>query len=450
MRVLVVAANQELKPDPVVPLGAACVAGAARAAGHTVGLFDACFAGEAFADSLSRMAAAFRPRVVGLSMRNVDDVAWPAAHSYLPHYRRCMEAIRLGAPDATVVLGGSAFTLMPHAYILELGANHGVIGEGESAFVDLLEGLEAGTAPRLVSGTPCRHAPQPALDLLDLAAYYRHGGALNVQTRRGCSFGCVYCTYPLLEGATSHPFPIANCVDGIADACKAAVASHFFVVDNTFNHPASHAEEFCGELLSRNLRLSWTAYLSPAGIKPGLLRLMARAGCTSVEFGTDACHESTLKGLGKSFTVQDVRSASAEARAAGLKFAHSLILGGPGETATTLRATVSVMDEVGPDAVFAMLGVRLYPGTPLARSLLAQGVEGARDIGLAPAFYISEAVRPSLVDIARATAASRPRWYLPGLNGDRYARFWKRKRLHGARGPLWELMSEPAPALEQQ
>lgn len=449
MRVLVVAANQELKPDPVVPLGAACVAGAARAAGHTVGLYDACFDGPRYANRLAACLSEFRPDVVGLSMRNVDDVAWPAAHSYLPHYRQCVDLIRRHAPQAKLVLGGSAFTLMPEAYLAELRADHGVAGEGEVAFLQLLRDLQQGGAPLLLRGRPAHVAPQPALDLLDLAAYYRRGGALNVQTRRGCPFSCVYCTYPLLEGTRPHPFDIAACVDGLAQACRACNASHFFVVDNTFNHPPSHAETFCEQLIARNLRLRWTAYLSPAHLDPSLLRLMARAGCTSVEFGTDAGHEKTLRGLGKSFGVDDVRAASAAARQAGLKFAHSLILGGPGETMETLRATVAVMDETGPDAVFAMLGVRLYPGTPLVESLKAGGVPGAADVGLEPAFYISDAVRDHLVDFARSTAAARPRWYLPGLNGDRYARFWKRKRLHGARGPLWELMSEPAPALEQ-
>lgn len=450
MRVLVVAANQELKPDPVVPLGAACIAGAARTAGHQVAIFDACFAGAQFATRLAGAIAGFRPDVVGLSMRNVDDVAWPAAHSYLPHYRRCVEIIRAAAPDAKLVLGGSAFTLMPEAYMAELGADHGIAGEGEAAFVQLLQGLQAGHAPRLLRGLPAADAPRPALDLLDLAAYYRQGGALNVQTRRGCPFSCVYCTYPLLEGTRSQPYDVRACVDGLVQACHSCNASHFFVVDNTFNHPPDHARAFCEELLLRGLDLHWTAYLSPARLDPSLLQLMARAGCSSVEFGTDACHETTLRGLGKSFRVEDVRAVSAAARQAGLKFAHSLILGGPGETMQTLRATVSVMDEVAPDAVFAMLGVRLYPNTPLVESLKAQGVPGAAEVGLAPAFYFSEEVRDGLVDFARATAAARPRWYLPGLNGERYARFWKRKRLHGARGPLWELMSESATTLEQR
>ncbi|MCL4729772.1 MAG: cobalamin-dependent protein [Planctomycetes bacterium] len=449
MRVMIVAANQEHKPDPVVPLGAACVAGAARAAGHDVSLYDACFDGDRFADNLARLCDRRRPEVVGLSLRNVDDVAWPAARSFLPHYRRCVEVIRRHAPGAPLILGGSAFTLMPDAYLDALGADHGVAGEGEAAFVGLLAAIAAGSAPRLVHGTPAAAMPEPALDLLDLAAYYRHGGALNVQTRRGCGFHCVYCTYPLLEGTRTRGFDPRRCVNALARACRDAGAGHFFVVDNTFNHPVDHARAFCHELIAGGNNLRWTAYLSPAGLPPDLLPLMARAGCTSVEFGTDAADEATLRGLGKSFSVADVRAVSAGARAAGLKFAHSLILGGPGETPETLRRTVEVMDELEPDAVFAMLGVRLYPGTPLARDLETRGLVAPGAIGLEPAFYLSEAVRDDLVAFAAGVAATRPRWFVPGLTGDRYVRFWKRKRLHGARGPLWELMSEPAPALEQ-
>ncbi|MBK9974333.1 MAG: cobalamin-dependent protein [Planctomycetes bacterium] len=448
MRVLVVAANQEHKPDPVVPLGAACVAAAARDAGHTVALYDACFAGERFESQLQHELRCFRPEVVGLSMRNVDDVAWPAAKSYLPHYRNCVAAIRRAAPGAKLVLGGSAFTLLPGQYLDELAADHGVTGAGEVAFVDLLQQVQAGSGPRLVQGRWGHGASGPALDLLDLGAYYRHGGALNVQTRRGCPFSCAYCTYPLLEGTRPQLLDIDSAIHQLERARRDCGAMHFFVVDNTFNHPASHAVAFCEALLARGIDLRWTAYLSPAKLQPALLHLMARAGCTSVEFGTDAGHAATLAGLDKSFGVHEIRQVSTAARAAGLKFAHSLILGGPGETTETLAATVKLMDELTPDAVFAMLGVRLYPGTPLAQRLAAQGLVGPGGIGLQPSFFISEAVSDGLVEFATAVAADRPRWYLPGLHGEKYARFWKRKRTHGARGPLWELMSEQTSTLE--
>src|SRR5690606_16237430 len=137
MRVMIVAANQEHKPDPVVPLGAACVAGAARAAGHDVRIFDAGFKGDQAAAELGQQLAEFKPQVVGLSIRNVDDVCWPRAHSYLPHYLRLAQAIRTAAPQASLVLGGSAFTLMPERFLQALAPDHGIAGEGEHEFARL-------------------------------------------------------------------------------------------------------------------------------------------------------------------------------------------------------------------------------------------------------------------------------------------------------------------------
>lgn len=445
MRVLMVSANQEHKPDPVVPLGAAWVAAAAEHAGHHVRLFDACFTGERAMALLARNIEASRPDVVGLSLRNIDDVAWPRAHSYLPHYRRLVDVIRGTAPGALLVLGGSAFTLMPELFLRELGADCGVAGEGEAAFIDLLDqfkrrGIQSlrgeirrgGAVPGL----------RPALHLLDLAGYYARGGALNVQTRRGCAFQCSYCTYPALEGTDVRLQGIEGAIGDIERAARDHDARHFFIVDNTFNHPAEHAAAFCEQLIRRDLGVRWTAYMSPAGLKPELLHLMARAGCGSVEYGTDAASPATLAALRKPFTVTDVLLASAWARKAGIRFAHSLILGGPDETPETIRETVRVIESTQPTAVFCMLGVRVYPGTGIAQRAEREGLLLQSEIGIDPVFYISEQVRDSLEDTARQIREAYPNWYFPGLEGERWTRFWRRRRAHGVRGPLWEWMGE--------
>ena len=107
---------------------------------------------------------------------------------------------------------------------------------------------------------------------------------------------------------------------------------------------------------------------------------MARSGCASVELGTDAGASATLAALGKSFTPDEIRAASAACREAGLKTCHSLILGGPGETWETLAETVRVIEECRPTAVVAMLGVRLYRDTDLARRAEAEGMLKREDI----------------------------------------------------------------------
>lgn len=448
MRVLVVAANNEHKPDPVVPLGAAFVAGAAREAGHEVKFFDACFRKDPVADLRDELLA-FQPEVVGLSIRNIDDVCWPSARSYLPYYRELSSVVHDAACRPRLVVGGSAFTLMPEQFIQELRPDHGVAGEGERAFVELLQGIQNGQAcPALVRADHKPGSARPALDLVDLAEYYKRGGALNVQTRRGCAFGCSYCSYPLLEGRQSRTHGVSDVVDDIEHGLATVGARHFFVVDNTFNHPAAHAVEFCDELIRRRLDVAWTAYLSPAGMAPGLLDRMAQAGCTSVEYGTDSAARPTLAALGKSFGVEEIIDVSRQARAAGLKFAHSLILGGPDETLFTLGRTVDVIEQTEPDAVFVMLGVRLYPGTPLARRAEAEGLIDEADIGIQPVFYVSEAVEPELHTYAKSLSDRHANWYFPGLEGERWVRFWRRRRSNGIRGPLWEWMGEQSPIIE--
>jgi radical SAM superfamily enzyme YgiQ (UPF0313 family) len=443
VKVLIAAANNEHKPDPVVPLGAAMVAGAARAAGHEVRLFDACFEPNP-ETALAAAIDSFQPDVVGLSIRNIDDVCWPKANSYVPYYRRLAEVCHAASPRPVLVLGGSAFALMPERFCDVLEADHGVTGDGEQAFVQLLAKLETREgAPRLTHGAPSVSTAPPALDLLDLGAYYRRGGALNVQTRRGCAFACTYCSYPLLEGKNPRTRAIPEVVDELEAGLSRVGGRYFFVVDNTFNHPPAHAFAFCDELIRRNMDVSWTAYVSPAGMADGLLERMARAGCSSVEFGTDSAAPATLSALGKSFDADTILSVSKRARQAGLKFAHSLILGGPDETLFTLRHTVDVIEQSEPDAVFAMLGVRLYPGTALAQRAEREGLIKESDIGLDPMFYVSEAVEPELYQYAVVLKERHPNWYVPGVEGDRWVRFWRRRRAHGVRGPLWEWMGEP-------
>ncbi|MBU0550207.1 cobalamin-dependent protein [Myxococcota bacterium] len=455
MRVLIVAANQEHTPDPVVPLGAAYIAAAARQAGHVVALYDACFDGAGFAEALRAKALAFAPQVIGLSIRNVDDVAWPQAKSYLPHYLKVVEVLRAAAPSAPLVLGGSAFTLFPEAFIEALGADWGVVGEGERLFVRLLADLEAdgdvsqGVYDHGASGDPrLLFAPRalrllelrPAFDLVDLDRYLQEGGAVNLQSKRGCAFKCDFCTYPQLEGTQTRAREVEAVVDEMEALVHERGVDFFFIVDNTFNTPKAHARALCQALIRRDLGVAWTAYATPAGLDAPLCDLMARAGCRSLDLGTDAAHAETLKGLGKSFKVKHIEQAAAACHAAGIRFSHSLILGGPGETMASLEETRRVIEATQPSAVIAILGARVYRHTALARRLIAAGLLRPEEIGVEPLFYIDEAVRDELVPWAESVAARHPRWWFPGLVGAAREALFRRLRARGVRGPLWALM----------
>ncbi|MBI2895057.1 MAG: cobalamin B12-binding domain-containing protein [Deltaproteobacteria bacterium] len=449
LNVLLVSPNQERAPDPVPPIGAAYVADAARRAGHAVRIADACFDGPTFPGHLARELDELRPDVVGLSLRNVDNTTLFGTESYVPAYREVARVVREHAPRAKLVLGGSAFTLFPHALLEALGADHGIAGEGEAQFVALLDRLD-GSAEQppegLLWGVPSDLGPRarPARDLVDLARYHREGGSTNLQTKRGCAFQCSYCSYPALEGARIRTRRPEDVVDEIEGVLREHGIDCFFFVDSVFNVPPDHAVGICDEIVRRNLEITWSAYLSPAAVTARLFESMARSGCRSVDFGTDAASPATLVALRKGFGVEDVRLASALCREHGIKFSHSLVLGGPGETWSTLDETVANVVATEPTAVVAVAGVRLHPGTELAARAIAEGQVAHGAIGLEPVFYVSEAVRDGLLDRLAGIGKRHRNWFIPGITPPVPEPLRARLRARGAEGPLWEQLSRGA------
>jgi radical SAM superfamily enzyme YgiQ (UPF0313 family) len=457
MRVLLISANQERSPDPVAPLGLCYVATAAAEAGHEVAVLDLCFRPDVEA-AVGEAITASAPQAIGLSLRNVDNCAYPDTVSYLPHYRRVVDACR-AASDAPIVLGGSAFTTMPHFYLPALSVPYGVVGEGEVTFVRLLELLAAGADPAPFPGLARWHrgdaavrvsppAWLPSLDDLradrrwiDTARYLARGGMANLQTKRGCHFKCTFCAYPVIEGRgmrTRDPGHIAGEVRALVDGFG---VEQFFIVDSIFNAPRGYAERVCAALRPLGRRIRWSCFCGPGNFTPELCDLMMEAGCQSVDFGTDAAAPETLRGFRKSFNVDDILSASVVCRERGLPFCHSLVFGGEAETWETVAHTIAVMDACRPTAVTAMCGVRVYPDTPLAQTLIARGEVADASALYEPYFHFAPAVREGLAEAIAAAARARGNWLLPGNKVNDEEALFATLRGRGLKGDLWRYVS---------
>src|SRR5437762_3623232 len=143
-RVLLVSTNRERQPYPVVPNGPACVASALDAAGHCVEFLDLCFAKNAVTTARDA-ARSFRPDVIGVSVRNIDNSDAIALRHYTPEARGVLRALRDGAPTAKVIAGGAAFGVAPEALFRDLGVDYAVAGDGERASVALVDALSSAT-----------------------------------------------------------------------------------------------------------------------------------------------------------------------------------------------------------------------------------------------------------------------------------------------------------------
>jgi radical SAM superfamily enzyme YgiQ (UPF0313 family) len=456
MRVLLISANTEKIPDPVYPIGAAYVGAAARRAGHEVETADLCFAEDRRAE-VTESVRRFAPDVVGVSLRNLDNSAYPENRSYIDDYHALMGWVR-DATAAPVVLGGAGFTVMPSTILEALDADYGVVGEGEVAFPWLLERLERGEPVErsaeficqringsvLVNGASrIRRLDEvgvPDRDLFDAPAYYERGGCLNVQTKRGCCFECVFCSYPLIEGTRVRSRTAVEVVDEIEELVRDRGVRHIFFVDNIFNFPLPHAKRVCEGLAARSLQVEWSGYLNPRFVDEELVRLLAASGCKGVEFGTDSGAATMIANLRKEFDAEDLRRVSSLCHAHGIKFCHSLIFGGPGETRETVEETIGLMEELHPTAVIAFTGIRVLPGTGMVEIALRDGQIDADDNLLHPKFYVSPSLGDEVVERIESYARAHSNWIVPGKGIKTNITVLQRLREKKIKGQLWRLL----------
>ena len=107
MRVLIVNSNQERSPWPVPPLGACAVAASVREAGHDVRLLDLTFVTRT-RSAVARAVDDFRPEVIGIGVRNIDNVDWQAPHFYLPRIKADVVDVCQAKGGCPIVIGGPA------------------------------------------------------------------------------------------------------------------------------------------------------------------------------------------------------------------------------------------------------------------------------------------------------------------------------------------------------
>ncbi|MCL2761353.1 MAG: radical SAM protein [Desulfuromonadales bacterium] len=448
MKLLLVSANREHSPYPVFPIGLAFLVPKLEEAGHQVEGLDLCFSDNPMAD-LHAALERYKPDVSIISMRNVDNVAYPGVRSYVDGVK---EVVTLCKKYGKTIIGGSGFSIFPVQLMEIFGADYGNVGEGEDLLPELLAIVENGELPVGLPGViiqgeknfrPIKRVSDigtPDRRLFDVGLYNKKGGMANLQTKRGCPFSCTYCTYPMLEGANIRTRPVEDIVKEIQHLVNDYGVDYIYFVDDIFNFPTEFAGGLCRKIVEEKLHVNWSAFINPDFLPPKLLDEMLAAGCDAVEFGTEAGSPKMLKSLGKSFSVDSIINGSALCKERGMDFAHYILFGGPGESEETILETFRLMDEVEPTAVIAMTGIRIFPNTGLHKQAILEGVIKADDSLVEPTFYISPQIADRLCDFVTSEALKRKNWIAPGLEVNISDAMLEMIRHFPVRGPLWKLI----------
>lgn len=440
-RVFLFSANTTTEPYPVYPLGMAVLAGALSARGHQVRQFDLLASG-CDEERLRREMAEFAPELVGMSLRNIDNVDSFSGESawYLAKARERVRLVR-ETTAAPLLVGGPAFSIMPEAILEYLGADYGIVGEGERAICHLAEELAAGRhLPALIRGEPqglagTEMAP-PLYQQEWVDFYLERSGMINLQTKRGCPYRCSYCTYPALEGAHFRPRPVGAVVEDLERIRRDHPRASVFFTDSIFNDPCGHYLELAEEILRREVQIRWCAFFRPQGLGRQELSLLKRAGLYALELGTDAASDATLGGMDKGLTFAEVLEVNQACLAEELPCAHFIIFGGPGETPESVQQGLANIEQLGPAVVFAFSGIRLLPGAPLQQQALREGLLEAERSLLKPAYYYSPAIDVEAMHAAikHSFRGRRDRVFPPSEGQARLAVM----RRFGFNGILWD------------
>ena len=474
-RPCVLLVNPNRMRPPIGPLGLEYVAAALAKRGYDPVWCDLTLV-EDWQAQVADAAQACSPVAVGVSVRNLDDAYFASQDFVLDETASIIRRIQ-ALSDAPVVLGGVGFSIAPTEVLQYAGGQYGIVGEGEESFPALLDCILSGREPSAVAGAVYRAeadqivvvSPTSArladLDATlaagrvfgDNARYFAEGGQAGIETKRGCPQSCIYCIEPEAKGRTvrlRNPDSVAAEFRALLDQGVDAV----HLCDSEFNLPPDHARAVCDALARAGLaeHVRWYAYASPRPFDDDLAQAMARAGCVGINFGVDHGDPSMLERLGRRHGPEDILQTARACRDAGLTVMFDMLLGGPGETRESIERGIELMREAAPDRVGLSCGVRVYPNTPLARTLVSQGpLEGNPDLHgtvadndnlLKPIFFVDRAVGQDIHRLVWSFVHDDPRFFAANPNdAGRNYNYNDNSELSqairaGARGAYWDIL----------
>jgi radical SAM superfamily enzyme YgiQ (UPF0313 family) len=415
VKVLLVSANTERIKMTSLPLGLGMVATVVRQAGHETVFLDLLSEVDPIA-AVRRTVADFSPQVIGLSIRNIDDQTMLNSRFLLAPIKEVVDVCR-SLTDAPIVLGGAGYSMFPDAALSYLGADLGICGEGETAFLALLARLQAGqdvaglpgvyVAGRGMQGERTFAEDLDRLPLPDANSWTAADPRdpdlwIPVQTRRGCPLGCSYCSTASIEGTKVRARSPQLVAEYIARMVELGFRQFYFV-DNTFNLPPSYAMALCRAIADQQLSIVWRCILYPHSVPEELVAAMAEAGCVEVSLGFESGSPGVLRMMNKRFQPEEVRLISERLAARKIRRMGFLLLGGPGETPETVEESLDFAESLNLEVFSVSVGIRIYPRTPLAQLAREEGIIDAEDDLLHPRFY----VRPGLETFIREAIARR-------------------------------------------
>jgi hypothetical protein len=381
-------ANPFQRVTPVPAYGLERLRTAAEGTGAEVELLDPYLVSEDPLGAARDAAVTFRPDVIGLGIRIIDDCIVvdrldapddePIDVSFLlPEILGLRRALAEAAPEAVFVAGGAGFSACPQECLEYLDLEYGVVGAGEEAMATICSGTSWDQVTGLVrrgqaEGIVAYHLGFGGPTQRD--RLYAPANSFPVRTRIGCAMQCVYCTAANL-GRRHASGGIESVLDEIdrtvLESRERGVGRvPIFFADDEFNLPDErHPIAVLEGLRERGLakHITWRAYFNPTPFSPEFAELVRETN-GHVSITVDSAADALLETAQKPFRRRHLDALVTLLGEHGVSADLGLIFGLPGETEETIAETIGFVRAL-PETIEVVYsaGARVYPHTPLAR-----------------------------------------------------------------------------------
>ena len=372
MRVLLINTPYPFSEHPTLPVGLMSIAACLEQASSQVEVLDLLLT-HYLPLKIEEKLRLYKPQIIGIT-------------SVTMNFLQASQIIRFCKeidPEVITIIGGPHVTFTVEQTLRENPWIDIVIrGEGEETMVELIGVLEKGDRDMLdsIPGlafikdnqiviTPPRpfltdvnSLPRPASHLFPLARYRALQAGFSILTGRGCPFNCIFCVGHKMVGKTGRYRDPVLVVDEIEDACNYGFGL-ICIEDDLFTLNHRHVYAICDEILKRKLTVSWSVFARVDTINKPLLVKMKEAGCENILFGVESGNQEILDIIKKKTSLDKIRRAVDLCKAVGIDVFASFIIGLPGETRQTLKATAEFARELGSYYGFHVLTP--FPGTEI-------------------------------------------------------------------------------------
>ena len=285
-----------------------------------------------------------------------------------PYMKRIIDILKRREPHKKVVVGGVHASVLPYHILDQTKADICVIGEGEQAMVDILEGRSNGNIVRGSRFVNLDHAPFPDRKSIDYFDYlkpqtYKYLADVreaSIITGRGCPFKCCYCIgNKLYDGYVRFRSP-QNVFLELANLKEEYNIGMCNFVDDTFILNKTRVKNICDSI--KSLGIKWFCLTRTDLVDYDLFVEMRDAGCLSITFGFESGSNKVLKAIKKNTTVEQAYEAIKITKKAGLRIRGQLMVGLPSEDDIDVEATARFIRNSPQVDTFGLHVFQPYPG----------------------------------------------------------------------------------------